>query len=356
MIKSNEEKIMEYRYENPVDKEHINVVQFGLGSIGISAAKTALSKDMIKMVGAVDINPDLSGSDLGQILKNDSMKGVAAVRDIKEIFDKTHVDVVIHTTSSFVEKTFDQFKAIMEGGANIVSSTEEMFLPDLRNPKLAKELDNIAKHNNVTCLGTGVNPGFVMDTLAIVLTSMCVDVEHIHAEREVDASSRREPLQRKVGAGLSIDKFKSLAREGKLGHRGLKESIAFVAKGLGWQLDRIDESIDPIVAEDDLETKFLEIKKGETAGIKNIGTGFFDGKELIKLDLRMYVGAKNPHDTIRISGNPCLDVVINGGVAGDTATVASLVNSIPRVIKAQPGLCTMMDIALPRIFTGKSNF
>ncbi|MCH8286908.1 NADP-binding protein, partial [candidate division KSB1 bacterium] len=60
--------------------------------------------------------------------------------------------------------------------------------------------------------------------------------------------------------------------------------------------------------------------------------------------------------TIRISGNPCVDVVINGGVAGDTATVASLVNSIPRVIKAQPGLCTMMDIALPRIFTGKSNF
>jgi len=347
---------MKYSYNNPVDKNIINVVQYGLGPIGISTARTAITKDMVYMVGAVDVDPEKVGKDLGQILDNDSVKDILVVNNIQEIYKVTDVDIVLHTTSSFLDKTFDQFKEIMEGGANIVSSTEEMSLPDLRNPKMAKELDVIAKHNNVSCLGTGVNPGFVMDSLSTFLTSMCNRVDHVHAERVVDASTRREPLQRKIGAGLSISEFNSLANAGKLGHIGLKESIAFIAKGMGWEVDSFTETIDPIVAETDIKTKYFEVKKGEAAGINNIGTGSYKNKELIKLELRMYAGAKNPHDAIKISGDPGLNVIIDGGVAGDTATVASLVNNIPRVIQAQPGLLTMMDLSMPRIFNGKCNY
>lgn len=347
---------MEYRYENPVDKKYINVVQFGLGPIGISAAKTATNIDMITLTGAVDIDPEKIGKDLGTILNNSSVSGITVSESIDEIFQKSKVDVVIHTTSSFIDVVFDQLKTIMEGGANVVSSTEELFLADLKNAKKAKELDAIAKANDVTCLGTGVNPGFVMDSFVVFLTSMCNKVDHILAIRKVDASTRRAALQKKIGAGLLVDEFRSLADAGKLGHIGLKESVAFVAKGVGWQLDSIEETIEPVVADEDLSTDYFEIKKGTAAGIKNIGIGYFNGKELVKLDLRIYVGAKDPHDAVKITGEPTVDVTVNGGIAGDSATIASLVNNIPRVIQAPPGLCSMKDITLPHIFSGKSNF
>jgi len=347
---------MKYHYENAVPVDTVNVVQFGMGPIGISAAKTALTKDMVKLVGAVDVDPAKAGKDIGEILGLSEPLGIDVVDDVRKIFDKTHVDVVLHTTSSFVETTFDQFKTIMEGGANVVSSTEEMFLPDLKNPELADKLDDIAQSNKVTCLGTGVNPGFVMDTLAVCLTSMCNSVEHVYAEREVDASTRREPLQRKIGAGMTVDEFNERAQAGKLGHRGLMETVGFVARALGWQLDDMVESLEPMVADRDVTTQYLTVRKGDAAGIKNIGFGYVNGNEVIKVDLRMYVGAGNPHDAVRIKGNPPVDMVVNGGFAGDTATIASLVNNIPKVYHAAPGLYTMMDLPLPRHFAGRRNF
>jgi 4-hydroxy-tetrahydrodipicolinate reductase len=347
---------MKYHFENDVPVDVLNVVQFGLGPIGINSAKTAMTKDMVKMVGAVDIDPEKVGKDLGEVLGLSEKLGIEVVDDIKKIFDKTRVDVVLHTTSSFVQTTFDELKTIMEGGANIVSSTEELLLPDLKNPDLAKKLDEIAKVNNVSCIGTGVNPGYVMDTLAVCLTGMCNSVEHVYAEREVDASTRREPLQRKVGASMTVDEFNALAKAGKLGHRGLLETVGFVARALGWQLDDMVETLEPMVADREITTQYLTVKKGDAAGIKNIGFGYINGKEVIKVDLRMYVGARNPHDAIKLKSDPPVDVVVNGGFAGDIATVASLVNNAPKAYRAAPGVHTMMDIPLPKIFNGKSNF
>ena len=188
---------MKYMYENEVDKETVKVVQFGLGPIGKSTARAAHAIDMVQLIGAVDISPDLVNKDLGDVLELSGKLGINVVNDIKQIFDETDVDVVLHTTSSFVERIFDQVRPIMEGGANIASTAEELLLPDFRNPVRARELDSIAKAHNVTCLGTGVNPGFAMDTLSVCLTGICNRVDHIYAEREVDAATRRRPLQKK---------------------------------------------------------------------------------------------------------------------------------------------------------------
>ena len=176
-----------------------------------------------------------------------------------------------------------------------------------------------------------------MDTLAVCLTGACNEVEHIYAERVVNAATRRDPLQKKVGAGLAVEQFRNLADLGKLGHRDMKESVTFIARGLGWQLDTIKETLDPMVSEKDITTNIVEIKSEHTAGIKNIGAGYNRGKELIKLDLRMYVGADNPRDFIKITGIPPIELVVTNRFAGDTATVASLENSIPRVMKSSTG-------------------
>ncbi|MFC1730611.1 dihydrodipicolinate reductase [candidate division KSB1 bacterium] len=347
---------MKYNFDVNLPKDTLNVVQFGLGPIGINTVKAAMKKDMVKVVGAVDIDPEKKGKDLGEILGLEERLGIEVVADIAEVFEKTHVDVVLHTTSSFVKTTFNQFKQIMEGGANVVSSTEELLMPDFREPELGKKLNEIAKANNVSCLGTGVNPGFVMDTLPVFVSSMCTDVEHVYAEREVDASTRREPLQRKVGAGLTLKEWQDRADADKLGHRGLMETVAFVTRAMGWQLDSMNESLEPMIADRDITTQYLTVKKGEPAGIKNCGFGYVGDKEVIKVDLRMYVGARNPHDAVRLKSNPPVDIVVNGGFAGDIATVSSLVNNINTIYSAPPGLHTMMTLSLPRIFNGSTNF
>jgi 4-hydroxy-tetrahydrodipicolinate reductase len=231
----------------------------------------------------------------------------------------------------------------------VVSSCEELVFPQLREPLLARRLDQICRKSGARIVGTGVNPGFVMDLLPICLTGVSREVRAMHIQRVVDASTRREPLQRKIGSGLPPRQFRRLLKEGKAGHAGLKESLALVAHCLGWKIKRISESGDVVVADQDVHTKHLQVKKGETCGLHQRAEASIGGRILISLDLRMYLDAPNPHDAIQIEGQPPLSLVVPGGVAGDEATVAALVNTAQRLLAAKPGLILITDLPVPKI-------
>jgi 4-hydroxy-tetrahydrodipicolinate reductase len=216
----------------------------------------------------------------------------------------------------------------------------------LRNPELADDLDALARSKGVTVLGTGVNPGFVMDALPLVLSGVCQQVDRIEAVRVVDVSTRRQALQRKVGAGLSVTQFQQKVAEGTFGHAGLAESLALVAAGMGWDLDTIEETIEPAVAREDMAA--MGIGKGQVTGIKQVASGLKDGEELIRLDLEISAGAKDPHDSVTIYGTPDMELSISNGTSGDLATAAALVNAIPQVVNAQPGLAAMGKHVFPR--------
>ena len=233
---------------------------------------------------------------------------------------------------------------------NVVSSTEELLFPYDRHPRLSARLDEQARAHGVTVLGTGVNPGYVMDSLALMATGVCREVRRLDIERVVDAAQRRLPLQRKVGAGLTPAEFDERKRAGAFGHIGLVESALLVADGLGWPLDRVDERLEPVIAPTDVETPFLRVTAGQVAGIHHTVRGHRGESEVLSLDLRMYVGAENPRDAIRVDGDPPIDLLVRGGVFGDTATVATLVNAVPLVVAAAPGLVTVKDLPLPRAF------
>jgi 4-hydroxy-tetrahydrodipicolinate reductase len=327
----------------------IRVVQYGLGPIGCATAKALLEKEGIDLVGAVDIAPDKVAKDLGEVLGMEAL-GVKITDDPVALFSKTRTQVVAHTTGSFFKDTYSQLEQIAKAGVNIVSSTEELLYPWLRNPDLATKLDRIAKRDGSTILGTGVNPGFVMDTLALVLTGVCREVKSIKLTRLVDAATRRVPLQRKVGAGLKAEEFKKLVRQGKLGHVGLLESMYLVAAGLGWDLTRTCEKIEPVIAETRLQSQYFIVEPGDVCGLKHTAQGLCNGRKVLDFDLRLYLGATEPMDSIEIEGDPSLVLKIHGGVAGDVATVASLVNAVPRVLEAGPGLKTMLDLPIPRAF------
>lgn len=327
------------------------VVQYGLGPIGLEAAKVVLAKENLELVGAIDIDEAKVGKDIGELIGLSEKVGVTVSSDPAEVFSRTKPDIALLTTLSFVDKVYPQIEVAVNHGVNITSTTEELLYPYRRWPDLSKKIDELAKKNGVTVLGTGVNPGFVMDTLALVSTGVCLEVESIKIERFLDAATRRLPLQKKVGAGMSEEEFRKLVSQGRLGHIGLVESMLLIAYGLGWEVERYEEKIDPMIADDDYKTPYLEVKKGQVAGIKHTVVGYVDGKVKLDLDLRMYVGEKDPHDSVLVKGNPPIDLVIRGGTAGDPATVAMLINSIPRVVEAEPGLTTMADLSLPRAFS-----
>jgi len=175
------------------------VVQYGVGPIGLSCLRTLLAKHpSIELVGAIDIDPDKVGKDAGEISGLDKKTGVIISADATAVLRETKPDVVVHTTSSFLGRMSDQLVTCAEAGANVVSSTEELSFPYHRHPEISAELDEVAKSNGVTILGTGVNPGYAMDALAIMATGVCNEVSSIEINREVDAGLRRLPLQIKV--------------------------------------------------------------------------------------------------------------------------------------------------------------
>lgn len=230
----------------------------------------------------------------------------------------------------------------------MVSSCEALLFLTLPEAELAKQLDDICKRHGARVLGTGVNPGFVMDVLPVCLTGVCRNVTAIEIQRVVDAAKRRGPLQKEIGSGLAPAEFERLFAEGKAGHAGLKDSTALIAHCLGWRISELTETCRAVVADHDIKTPYVEVKEGQCCGLHQRAEAKVDGQVRLTLDLKMYLDAPNPHDACQIEGEPSLTMKIDGGVAGDAATVASLVNAAPRVLKAQPGLLLMTDIAVPR--------
>lgn len=326
-------------------EEKIKVILYGVGPIGQRTAKVALNRENIQIVGAIDIDPAKVGKDLTELVDLGKPTGVQVSDNPQAVLKKSDASVVVHSTTSFIAQVYPQLESIAQAGLNVVSSSEELLFPFYRHPEKSEQLDKVAKSNDVIILGTGVNPGFVMDTQVLMLSSVCAKVKKIKVERIVDASTRRLPLQKKVGAGLTADEFRELVKQGKLGHIGLLESMLLIAHGLKWEIKKFDENIEPMIADQDYRTEYLEVKKGQVAGIKHTVVGYSNGGKVLDLDLRMYVGAKEPHDSVYIDGEPPIDMIIKNGVAGDIATSSILVNAIPSVLHAEPGLKTMIDIA-----------
>ena len=327
-------------------RKKIRVVQYGVGPIGASIARLMRQKQSLEIVGAIDTDPSKIGKDLGEIAgAPDAPWGVKISGDAAKILNG-HVDAVVHSTSSYLENVMDQLIGCLEAGCCIVSTCEELAYPFRKHPALSKKLDAAAQEEGVVLVGTGVNPGFVMDKLVLTLSAVCQRVDFAKATRVVDASHRRLPLQKKIGAGMTAEEFRAQVAAGVIKHHGLPESIAMVADGLGLAVDDISETIEPVIADVSVRTEFMEVAAGRVAGVHQIARGTAAGKEKIFMELKMYVGAKDPADTIELKGEPNLTLTIPGGTHGDIATAAVVVNTIPTILAAPAGLRSSRDLPL----------
>jgi len=327
----------------------VKVVLYGVGAVGSLIAKFLLEKEGVNIVGAIDTARDKVGKDLGEVLDLRRKLGVKVSDDVDSVLSKVKPDIAVHATSSFFKNTVSQIASIVRHGVNVVSTCEELSYPYLIEPKLATELDLLAKKHNVTVLGTGINPGFLMDTLVITLTAVCQKIKKIKAKRVMNAATRRLPFQNKIGAGLTVKEFKRRIENKQItGHVGLEQSIAMIADALRWKLDRITtEGVEPVVAKKPVESASIKVRAGEVAGLRQKAKGIVKNEEVIVLDFQAYIGADEEYDAVTIEGVPSVKQRIQPCVHGDKGTVAMVVNSIPKVINAPAGFFTMKDLPVP---------
>jgi 4-hydroxy-tetrahydrodipicolinate reductase len=261
-------------------------------------------------------------------------------------------DVAVLCTGSALRDVVAQFEEVLKQRVPIVTTTEEAAYPSARNRRLARRIDEAARRAKVAVLGTGVNPGFLMDALPIALTAVCERVERIEVHRVQDARIRRLPFQQKIGAGLTEAQFQRGVTEGTLRHVGFTESIQMIADAVGWRLDRVTDEIRPRIAAEPVSSEALVVDAGHVCGVLQEGVGYVNGEGRIRLHLEAYLGAPSSYESVLIEGSPRIHSTIHGGVHGDIATASMVVNSIPVVLTAPPGFRSMRDVRLPSFFGG----
>jgi 4-hydroxy-tetrahydrodipicolinate reductase len=324
----------------------IKVAQFGVGPIGLEVIKLAATQASMQVVGAVDIDPEKAGQDLGELSRQPTLTGRRVHASLEQLLAHGSPDLIFHTSVSDIEMAMAQITAIAKRGISVVSSCERLIFPRLAAPGMAAKLDSLCRRSGARVVGTGVNPGFVMDYLPICLSGVCREIREIHVQRVVNASTRRYPLQKKIGSGMPPRTFQRLLDAGHAGHAGLKESLALIAHALGWELNSITERGKAVVAEKEIQTAYLKVPAGRTCGIHQRAEGRIGKQIRLSLDLKMFLDAPEPMDAVQVIGEPPINVVIPGGVAGDQATVAMMVNTAPRLLKATPGLKLVTDLPL----------
>jgi hypothetical protein len=328
------------------NKTKTRVALIGLGPIGVEVGKALAGRESLTLLGAADPAPDKSGKPLSDLLGG-AFPGVAIRPSAAALYAETAStrgkgDVVLLCTGSRLHSVLPQIEEAIDAGFHIVSTCEELSYPELKHLPMARQIDRRAKEKGVAVLGTGVNPGLVMDRLVLAVASACVRVESVRVTRVVDAAKRRGPLRAKVGAGMTPAEFTAGVAAKKLGHVGLSESAAIIALGLGLPIDEITETIKPVIAEKETDG----VAPGRVLGLHQIALVQAGDEIKVSLDLTMAVGAASPADRIDIEGDPPVYLTVAGGFHGDRATVGTVVNAIPFIVDTTPGLKNVVTVPL----------
>jgi 4-hydroxy-tetrahydrodipicolinate reductase len=322
-------------------KPEIRVLQVGLGPIGLDIARRGVRRKGLRFVGGVDHDPALAGRSLAELLGGEAECEGPILASAELASSACSPDVAVVATTSDLAIVAPMAEGFLRAGVSVVSTCEELIYPFISAPEIASRLDEAGRTGGAACLGTGINPGFVLDLLPAILSAPVDRVDAIRCWRIVDAAVRRGPLQKKVGAGLSVEEFEARVRQGAIGHRGFAESLHLLCSAFGVGTSGATTFIRPVIAEADVVTEHVQVSAGQVAGVHQ---GAEDRNGRVLLDLKMYVGAQDPHDRIEIDGDPSVRVQVEGGYFGDTATSALVLNAIPGLLRAAPGLRTMLDL------------
>lgn len=342
-----------------MEKQNVKVVIWGLGAMGSGMAKMLLNKKGVEIVGVCDRGENHVGRDLYDVLgvARGDRKSVIIKDNVEDVITEKCADVCLCATDSFTQKAFPRLKYVLEKKINIVSTAEQMSYPQAQNPDLAAELDKIAKENGVSVLGTGINPGLIMDLLVVIMTGCMIDVEHIEAKRVNSLSPFGPAVMEEQGVGITVDEFDRGVKDGTLaGHVGFHESVGMIAEAIGWKVEKFEQQMKPIVTDVDRKSPYGFAKAGDVAGVNMTGQGWVNGEVKIEMVHPQQIEPEQvgvmTGDYVTIKGTPSINMVNSPEVEGGLGTIAMCVNMIPHVINAKPGLHTMLTLPVPRAIMG----
>jgi 4-hydroxy-tetrahydrodipicolinate reductase len=336
-----------WNVEPYLQQEKVRTIHFGIGAIGAQIVRACLNNPQIEIVGAIDSHPSKSGRDLGEAAGVGHTLGIPVHYDVDAVLKDIYADIVVHCTSSSLTEVYPQLNQIVAAEKSVISSCEELAFSWVTYPEISQKLDQRARDSGVRILGSGVNPGFVMDLLPLIMITTVQQVTSVRVQRVVDLNTRRIQLQRKAGLGLSPHGFQRGAADGSIGHVGLRESVFMIADTLGWRLEDVNETLEPVLSTERRKTDYFSIEKGYAIGLRQTARGIMHSREAIRLDLEMALGARDARDAIEIDAEPPVRLVIPGGVQGDAATAAILTNCVPAVSRSRlTGLISMRDLPI----------
>ncbi|HEX9260782.1 MAG TPA: 2,4-diaminopentanoate dehydrogenase [Acidimicrobiales bacterium] len=335
----------------------VRVAVLGSGQMGTKVCQIVLDKEGLDLVAVVSKRPERAGADAGEILGTGARVGVLVTNDLDSTLAETSPHVVIQTTCSTAAAAEPELRVCIEHGCDVISIAEELSWPWTGSPEWADAIDALARRHGVTVLGTGVNPGFVLDLLVVALTGVCAEVRAITATRVNDLSPYGPTVLTTQGVGLTPEEFASGVSEGSVvGHVGFPESIAMIANALGWRIDAVDQTREPIIAKVRRVTPFVMVEPGMVAGCRHTATAYRDGRAVISLvhpqQVCPEVEGLATGDTIEIDGDPVVRLSGSPEIPGGLATAAIAVNMIPRVVAAAPGLTSMAALPVPAAIEG----
>jgi 4-hydroxy-tetrahydrodipicolinate reductase len=322
-----------------------SLLHVGLGPLGLRVIADLERRKLGRVVAAVDPAPERVGRELAELVPG-VPAGVRVCASLDEVDAWPRVRCAVVTTRSDLALCMDTFRALLARGTSVVSTCEELAWPWLRHPVLAQELHELAVRTRARIVGTGINPGFLMDALPIAATSACHHVRALRVERIQDARKRRVPFQRKVGVGLALPEFERRVAEGSLRHVGLGESLHFLAHYLGWRIERWEETLAPVVAERALASELGPVPAGHARGVRQEARAWVAGRLALELVFQAALDEPEPRDRAVIEGEPPVELVLPGGVHGDQATSALVLNTVRPLLAAEPGLHTMATLPL----------
>ncbi len=339
-------------------KEKVKIAIWGFGAMGQGIAQVLLRKQGVEVCGVCDIDPQKVGKSIFEVLNSPQGEhpAVEVRSDIEEVL-ATKPQLCILATDSFTSHAFPKLKLILEHGIDVISTAEEMSYPQAQEPELAQQLDKIAKENGATVLGTGINPGMMMDLLAICLSGCMTDVEHIVCKRVNSLSPFGPTVMKEQGVGITVAEFEQGKKDGTLaGHVGFAESVAMISDALGLGIDNFRQDMEAIVTTVDRRSPHGFAKAGDVAGVNMTGFGSKEGQVVIEMihpqQIEPEMEGTHTGDYITLSGSPAVNMSIKPEVDGGIGTIAMCVNMIPHVINAEPGLKTMLDLPVPRAIMG----
>jgi 4-hydroxy-tetrahydrodipicolinate reductase len=341
-------------------QDPIRVLILGTGQMGSGIARHVLDTPGLELVGAYGKRRERSGTDVGRAIGLERDLGLAVEADLPALAERTRPDVAVQATCSRLDDAWPEIAILLRQGVSVVSIAEEMAFPACRSPAIAAEMHALALANGTAVVGTGINPGFVLDLLVVTLTGVCLRVDSITATRVNDLSAYGPTVLAAQGVGLTPEAFEAGVEAGTVtGHFGFCESISMIAEALGCAIDRIEQAIEPILSEIRRETPFVTIEPGCVAGTRHTATGYRDGKPFITLvhpqQVRPELAGVETGDSIEIEGVPGLRLTGSPEIPGGAGTVAIAVNMIPRILAAAPGCYTPAELPVPAALLGGSH-